>query len=47
MQDTSLTPDKVLNSLIPFCGIVQAYTSYKLSKWCVLWLKLTGMFAVL
>jgi len=33
MQDTNLTPDKVLDSLIyrsPFCFIV--YMSYKLSK---------------
>jgi len=33
MQDISITPDKVLNSLVygsPFCVII--YTSYKLSK---------------
>jgi len=49
MQDTTLTPDKVLNSLIygpPFYVIV--YTSYKLSKWSgILWLELTGVFGVL
>ena len=33
MQDISITPDKVLNSLVygsPFCVII--YTSYKLSN---------------
>jgi len=48
MQDISLTPDKVLNSLVygrPFCVII--YTSYELSNMVkFLWLKLIGIFGV-
>jgi len=47
MQDIRLAPDKVLNSLVYgslFCVIM--YASYKLSKWSVLWLKLTSTFGV-
>ena len=46
MQDISITPEKVLNSLTygsSFCVII--YTSYKLSKMVIfLWLKLIAIF---
>jgi len=48
MQDSTLTLDKVLNTLIygsPFCAII--YRSYDLSKTIrFLWLKLIGIFGV-
>ena len=48
MQDSTLTLDKVLNTLIyrsPFCVII--YRSYRLSNTVrFLWLKLIGIFGV-
>ena len=50
MQAVSLTPDKVLNSLIyglPFCVIIYTSYNYKLSKWSDFsWIKLIGIFGV-